>query len=132
MQRHLDWLRQAENDLEWAEHSLAGGFYSQVCFISQQSAEKALKGYCLFKGFDTVRTHSLYRIIKELKENGQMEACARELDIYYISARYADALPDGAPFEILTQDQAQRALQSARTIFRLVMERMGLGQDDKR
>jgi len=63
-----------------------------------------------------------------------MEACARELDIYYISARYRypDALPDGAPFEILTGEQAKRALQSARTIFRLVMERMGLGQDDKR
>jgi HEPN domain-containing protein len=126
MQRHLDWLRQAENDIEWAEYSLKGGFYSQVCFISQQSAEKALKGFCLFKGFDTVRTHSLYLIIKELKENGQLEACARELDIYYISSRYPDALPAGAPFEILTQEQAQRALQSAKIIFNLVKERIGL------
>jgi HEPN domain-containing protein len=132
MQRHLDWLRQAENDLQWAEYSLQGGFYSQVCFIGQQSAEKALKGYCLFKGFDTIRTHSLYRIIKELKENGQMEACARELDIYYIAARYPDALPDGAPFEILTQGQAERALLSARTIFLLIKERMGLVRDDNR
>jgi HEPN domain-containing protein len=132
MQRHLDWLRQAENDLQWAEYSLKGGFYAQVCFICQQSAEKALKAYCFFKGFDTVRTHSLYRIIKELKENGQLETCARELDIYYISARYPDALPDGAPFEILTLEQAERALHSAGIIFRLINERMVMGKDDKR
>jgi len=131
MQRHLDWLHQAENDLQWAEYSLKGGFYAQVCFICQQSGEKALKAYCLFKGFNTVRTNSLYRIIKELNENGQLETCARELDIYYISARYPDALPDGAPFEILTREQAERALQSAGTIFRLINERMSVRKDVK-
>ncbi len=40
MDRFLDWLRQAENDLAWARHSLAGGFYAQTCFASQQAAEK--------------------------------------------------------------------------------------------
>jgi len=39
MTRYLDWLRQAENDPQWARHSLAGGFYAQTCFVSQQACE---------------------------------------------------------------------------------------------
>lgn len=124
MNRHLDWLRQAENDLEWAEHSFQGGFFAQTCFIAQQASEKALKAYCFFKGFDIVRTHSLYQIIKLLGENGILEKHARELDLFYISARYPDAFPAGAPFEIITTEQAQRAIEAATEIFRILRERL--------
>ena len=99
-------------------------FYSQVCFICQQSAEKALKAYCFYKGYDAVRTHSLFQIIKSLKENGTLEHNARELDIYYISSRYPDALPGGAPFELITQNQADRAMRSAEIILTIMKERM--------
>ena len=37
------WLEQAEDDLDFARHAMAGEFFHQVCFISQQAAEKALK-----------------------------------------------------------------------------------------
>jgi HEPN domain-containing protein len=124
MNRHLDWLRQAENDLEWAEHSFQGGFFAQTCFIAQQASEKALKAYCFYKGFDIVRTHSLYQIIKSLGENGILEKHARELDLFYISARYPDAFPAGAPFEIITTEQAQRAIAAATEIFDILRERL--------
>ena len=123
MNRYLDWLHQAENDLLWAEHSLSGEFFAQTCFIAQQAGEKALKAYCFFKGFDAVRTHSLFQIIKSLQENGILEQNARELDLYYISARYPDAFPGGAPFEIITKGQANRALASAREICRVIHQR---------
>jgi HEPN domain-containing protein len=42
----------------------AGDFYAQSCFVCRQAGEKALKAYCLFKEYDTVRTHSLYQIIR--------------------------------------------------------------------
>lgn len=124
MNRYEDWLRQAENDIEWAEHSLSGGFFAQVCFISQQAAEKALKAFCFFKGFDSVRTHSLFRIIRDLNENGRLEQWARELDLYYQTARYPDSLPAGAPFEIISRDQAERALAAARGMVATIVERI--------
>lgn len=124
MNRCGDWLRQAENDLEWAEHSLQGGFYSQTCFIAQQAGEKALKAFCHSKGLDTIRTHSLYQIIKELNENGKLEQNAKQLDLYYISARYPDAFPAGAPFEMLTQEQAENALKAAREIYQTIANRV--------
>jgi HEPN domain-containing protein len=98
MDRHLDWLRQSENDLAWARHSLEGGFFSQTCFGAQQASEKALKALCFSRGYDVVRTHSLFRC--------------------------PDAFPAGAPAEIITADQAGRALEAAREIFTIVRNRL--------
>jgi len=36
--------------------------------------------------------------------------------LYYISGRYPDAFPAGAPFEMFTGEQAGRALAAARDI----------------
>lgn len=129
MSRYQDWLNQAENDLLWAKHSFNGNFYSQTCFIAQQASEKALKAYCFSKGYDIIRTHSLFQIVKSLGENGSLEKHARELDLYYISARYPDALPSGAPFEIITEEQAAKALSSAREIFSIIQTRL-TGHDE--
>ena len=128
MTRYLDWLHQAENDLQWAKHSFAGGFYAQSCFVCQQAGEKALKAYCLFKEYDTVRTPSLYQIIRALHENGKLEQCARILDLYYIAGRYPDAFPGGAPFEMITREQAEEALASVETIYAIIVKRTSSGK----
>lgn len=122
--RYLDWLRQAENDLLWARHTFTGGFFAQTCFISQQSGEKALKAFCFLKGFDIVKTHSLFQIIKALSENGELEKLAKELDLFYISGRYPDAFPAGAPFEMFTSEQAEGALRSAERIYTIIAHRI--------
>jgi HEPN domain-containing protein len=118
-------MRQAENDLEWARYSFEGKFHAQTCFVSQQAAEKALKAFAFSRGFDVVKTHSLVRIIRELEEDGDLERHARELDLYYVSGRYPDAFPAGAPFEVLGEEQARRALAAAEEILRIVSDRMG-------
>ncbi len=41
-----------------------------------------------------------------------------------ISARYPDALPAGAPFEILSAEQAERALQAAVDILNIIKDRL--------
>ncbi|SHF04743.1 HEPN domain-containing protein [Desulfacinum infernum DSM 9756] len=124
MGRALDWLRQAENDILWAEHSLQGGFYAQTCFISQQAGEKALKALCFHKGFEIIKTHSLYQIVTALKIDGELLERAKELDIYHVSGRYPDAFPAGAPFELLSAKQAEAALESARFILAWVQREM--------
>lgn len=48
--RHLDWLRQAEADLESAGTSLRGGHFEWACFAAQQAAEKAVKAIYVKKG----------------------------------------------------------------------------------
>ena len=41
-QRSERWLKQAEHDLSVAHANLAGGFQSDCCFMSEQTAQKAM------------------------------------------------------------------------------------------
>lgn len=118
--RAFDWLAQAENDLLWARDTLSAGRYAQACFVSQQVSEKALKSLALARGNTQVRSHSLLQIVRELGINGEVETIARRLDLYYVSTRYPDAFPAGAPFEFFTVEQAEEAIRFAERIVALV------------
>lgn len=113
--RAQDWLNQAKNDLLWAKQGIASGFYSQVCFLSQQAAEKAIKAIAYYQEYE-VRSHSIVMIAKKLGVNSDVMEAGRQLDIYYISSRYPDAFPEGAPFEIFSEHQAHEAVRNAQVI----------------
>ncbi len=114
--RAKDWLKQAENDLSWAHDTLKAGKYAQACFICQQVAEKALKAIAYKSGFDMVKSHSVMEIAKMLDINGDIESMGKRLNQYYISTRYPDAVPSGAPYEYYSHDQAEEAIGFASKI----------------
>ncbi|KAA1277742.1 MAG: HEPN domain-containing protein [SAR202 cluster bacterium] len=41
----LRWLQQSQKDLEDAEFNQNGNRFNIACFLGQQAAEKAIKGY---------------------------------------------------------------------------------------
>jgi HEPN domain-containing protein len=57
------WLRQAEQDLDDARYNLEGDRYHLVCFLSQQSAEKALKAFLYARGEEMVWGHFRIRAL---------------------------------------------------------------------
>ena len=122
--RATDWLKQSENDLLWTKDTLDAGRWAQCCFVAQQTAEKAMKALALHRGYDSVKSHSVTEIAKALGENGDLERMAKRLDLYYISARYPDAFPSGAPYEYFTSDQAHEAFAFAEQIIHLVQSKM--------
>ena len=112
--RYLSWLLQAESDLRSVADLLKTGHYAQACFNSQQAAEKALKALSFYRGFDLVKSHSVGTISKDLNLNGELSNFALRLDLYYLTARYPDALPEhGVPSEKFTKDLAEEALKMA-------------------
>ena len=68
-----------------------------------------MRALALHRGYDKVKSHSITEICRELGIDGEIQRRAKRLDLYYISARYPDAFPSGAPFEYFTQDQAAEA-----------------------
>lgn len=120
--RAEDWLRQAQDDLLWAQDTLEAGRFAQACFSAQQVAEKALKSIAFQRGHTEVRSHSILQIAKSLEFDGEIENMAKRLDQYYISARYPDAFPAGAPFEYFTQDQAEEAVQFAARVVEIASD----------
>lgn len=108
-----DWLAQAQDDLRCAESNLRGGFFAQCCFICQQAAEKAVKSIAFHRGAKAAHSHSLVKLCEELALNGALREAAGILDQYYVSARYPDALPGGAPFQVFSKSQAEDSVQRA-------------------
>jgi HEPN domain-containing protein len=125
--RAEDWLRQAERDLEQAEESRKSNRHEWACFAAHQAAEKAVKAAHLHAGQEAWG-HVVARLLSELP--GEMRASqglierARVLDNFYIPTRYADAHPEGAPFEHYGPLQSDEALRHARAVFDFVRHAM--------
>ena len=118
------WLDQAENDFAFAHHAMKGEFFHQVCFISQQCSEKAVKALHFADGARDVLGHSVVGLIERLgPRHAHVRALrdtAAELDVYYIPARYPNGLAEGTPHRVFTRSQAERSLAAAESILQAV------------
>jgi HEPN domain-containing protein len=120
-ERSRAWLAQAVNDLAWGADSLRGGYFAQSCFVAQQVAEKALKALAFHRGADVVKSHSVRKIAQDLDITSDILEAARVLDLYYVSSRYPDALPEHAvPAEAFGRKQAEEALALAEGVLNRV------------
>jgi len=107
------WFRQAEGEYKWAKDAFDAGNWALVCYLSQQTSEKALKALAFSQGVQQVRSHSTFEIAQSMKINGELAEAARILDQYYMTTRYPDALPGGAPCDMFVRSQADEALRLA-------------------
>ena len=107
----LRWLRQAENDLEFARVGLREGYYAQVCFQCQQVAEKSLKSIHYGRlGKRIVYGHSLVELAEGLNVEPELRDELAVLDQYYIPTRYPNGLPGGTPYQAYPKRQAESAV----------------------
>lgn len=123
--RARDWFAQAEKDLEFAEKARAGGSHEWACFAAQQAAEKADKGLHLHLGQEAWG-HVVARLLRELPQAPPEELVERGmvLDNFYVSSRYPNGHPDGAPFEHYGRLQSSEACAHARQIVEFVRSQM--------
>lgn len=110
------WMEQAEYDLRVARSNLNGKFYADVCFKSEQAAQKALKAYLYLKGARFVDEHAIEALARRCMEyDGEFKKVLSyvRLDQYYLPTRYPDAIPyPGIPYKSYSEDEARQALSS--------------------
>ncbi|MEA3345056.1 MAG: HEPN domain-containing protein [Chloroflexota bacterium] len=120
----LRWLEQAEQDLADARYLLTGKRYHLVCFLAQQAAEKAVKGFLYAQGLEWVRGHSVADLARAAAEfNASFKALVPvggNLDRHYVPTRYPNALPGGIPSQAFDIEDAQKALEQAQHILNFV------------
>jgi len=117
-ERSLDWLRQAEKDLEKANLDLQWGYYEWACFTSQQAAEKAIKA--LFQHLHgEAWGHGTKALLENLpyEDNFQLIEEAKILDKFYITTQYPNGLPTGIPHDYFTKREAEEAIRAAKKIY---------------
>ena len=117
------WLRQAENDLEFARLATREEFFAQACFTAHQVIEKSLKALAYLRGDRYVIGHSLTDLISDLQGTygglADFRRVAGKVDRYYVPTRYPDAIPGGVPFEAFDEAEAKEAVEVAGRIIEL-------------
>jgi HEPN domain-containing protein len=116
------WLEFAEQDLRTAEMTLSGEIFNQVCFHSQQCAEKCVKACLAAAGELLPRTRRIADLLSQLPADAQavvidFEESLLDLDQFYIPTRYPDALPGSLPEGLPQKSHAEAALTTARRCY---------------
>ncbi|MGQ4875740.1 MAG: HEPN domain-containing protein [Promethearchaeia archaeon] len=116
------WLKQAKIDYENAQNNLEFKAYELVCFLSHQTAEKALKAILYSVGLrpygNSLKELAEY-IEKQVKLQEELNIpmeCAKELDKHYIATRYPDAFIVGIPHEYYSEKNAMDCLKWSKKI----------------
>lgn len=121
-----DWLVIAGEDLDWAKASFKAGFYSRVCFVCQQVAEKSLKGYLYAQKVEE-KTHGLIRLmnlcVKFDAEFGKLKTDLAILQPYYMSTRYPDM---GETSKFNRRELAEEAVKAAERVLGFVKKKLSL------
>jgi len=110
-----NWFKQAEADLRSAKNSKNCYDYYMSVFASQQAAEKALKGLCLFKLKEFPKGHSIIYLAQKVDVPKHMLSGIRDLNPEYLSTRYPD-MAAGVPAELYDADIAARHLKTAEEV----------------
>lgn len=88
-------------DLARARKNSEEGDLSAATLWLEQSAEKALKGWLIGRGWTLVKTHDLERLCKEVRSYGfdvsWFEPSSIRLRQLYFTDRYVDDSPDSEP-----------------------------------
>ena len=105
-----------------AELALKAKIYNQVCFHSQQSAEKSIKALLCQQAKIPPRIHVMAELIRYLDTNpfAKIQVEILLLDRFYIPTRYPDALPGSLPEGMPDKGDAQGALATARKLVKTV------------
>jgi HEPN domain-containing protein len=110
-----------------ARYACRGKRFNLACFMAQQAAEKAIKGFLYAQGRTLVIGHSVARLCQEARafdaEFEDLRQRAAPLDKYYIPTRYPNGLPGGIPSEAFDGADADRALELAQHVISFVEDR---------
>ncbi|RLI59658.1 MAG: DNA-binding protein [Candidatus Thorarchaeota archaeon] len=90
------WFLRASDELDDAKKLMTMRRYCLALYLSQQSAEKALKAFLYHRGVGPLLTYSVSNLVataSDLDRNFERISPAGRLDDYYIPTRYPNGLP---------------------------------------
>lgn len=121
-----DWLRFARENLLFAHSGMKEDYapYHTICFLCQGSAEKYLKAFLIWNGWELKKIHDMGDLLafcidfdpefEDLKEECGL------LNEYVTDARY----PGDLPFESIGETDARESIEAADKIEGFVSEKI--------
>lgn len=110
-----EWFDSVNSDFSYAEVGLKEEkIFPQIAFLSQQVAEKFLKGYLILNGVEPSRIHELPKILGEcVKINPDLEGLRDACELltgFYSETRYPPDIPD------YLKEEVSEAFEQARLV----------------
>ena len=113
-ERHKEWLKQADYDMDTADAMFISGRYFYAVFMCHLSIEKALKGL-YYKVLNEVppKTHNLLYLVNKIgkKPEQELEKFITKLNTASVATRYPDDLAkiQAAYTEKVTKDMITKS-----------------------
>jgi len=112
MTRYEEWIERAKSSLELAQTKIINHiYYEDLCYQSQQSVEKALKGLLIYYGIDPEFTHNVELLLKKLKKFTEIPENIEDaalLTDYAVQTRYP------GEYDRVTKEEYERSIEIAK------------------
>ncbi len=124
------WINFAKENLLAAKALIDEDFspFHTVCFMCQGSAEKYLKAYLIWNGWELEKIHDMEKLLKyAIKIDTEFEKLREEctlLNEYITEGRY----PGDLPWEMTGKKQVDEAIEAAEKIEKFVLRRINLAK----
>ena len=117
-----DWLAKSERDLLGAITMHRTNLYDLAVYHTQQSAEKALKGYLCYKNHDLLKTHDIGILLKACKfyDNDFSNIEVTALQLNQLDVRFRYPVPIFEPPESVTL----QAISDAESVLNFVKNKI--------
>ena len=113
--KYKDWLFFAGEDILVAKLAMGRGICNQVCFHSQQVAEKSLKAFIKARQGLIPKVHNLIELFKLCSKISEKITFLKEsceyLNKFYAPTRYPDAFPGSLADRLPNEKEAGKALE---------------------
>ena len=112
MVRYKEWIERAKSSLELAQTKVIHHiYYEDLCYQSQQAAEKALKGLLIFYGIEPEFTHNIEILLKEIKKFTDIPENIKDavlLTNYAVQTRYP------GEYDEVTKEEYEKSIKIAK------------------
>ena len=122
MARYEEWVKRAKSSLELAQAKIIRHiYYEDLCYQSQQAAEKALKGLLLYYGVEPEFTHNIEILLNEVKKFTDIPENIKEtalLTSYAVQTRYP------GEYDEITKEEYEKSIKIAQDCLQWVEDKI--------
>ena len=109
-----EWLSRAHSNLRKAQMTTSGVFFEDLCFDTQQAAEKSIKAVMIARGIKFPYIHNIAKLLSILEEDG-VQIPPEILQAERLT-RYAHETRYPGVAEPVTQSDYERAVALAQAV----------------
>jgi len=122
MARYEEWINRAKSSLELAQAEIIHYiYYEDLCYQSQQAAEKALKGLLIYYGVEPEFTHNIEILLNEVKKFTDIPENIKEaalLTSYAVQTRYP------GEYDEITKEEYEKSVKIAKDCLHWIEEKI--------